>query len=161
MFVLSVRLAKKKRLVVFVLALCVCVAGFFGVKALFSARETSAQQQIKETKTAGKTGEQRKSFLQSFGWEVSDEPDEILEITIPESFDAVYEEYNNIQKTQQMDLSKYKGKRCKKYTYAVFNYPDYPEGVFATILVYNGKIIGGDVSCLIEDGFTHGFALPA
>ncbi len=56
-------------------------------------------------------------------------------------------------------MTKYAGKRCKRYSYSVLNYPEEPEDVRANILVYNGKIIGGDVCSLKLDGFMHGFAM--
>ena len=119
------------------------------------------QSTVKSEKIAGETEQQRQAFIRSFGWEIEEEPLTVMEVKIPDEFDAVYEEYNTLQKTQGMDLSKLKGKRCKKYQYAVLNYPDRPEYVTCTLLVRDGKIVGGDISCAGEDGFTHGFSLPA
>ena len=59
---------------------------------------------------------------------------------------------------QGCDLSKYAGKRCKRYTYVIENYPGQAEGVRANILVYKNKVIGGDVCSVELDGFMHGFA---
>ena len=83
----------------------------------------------------------------------------VMEVKIPEEFDSIYEEYNNLQKTQGMDLTKYQGKRCKKYQYSVLNYPDQPEHVICTLLVYDGRIFGGDISTSGEESFTHGFSM--
>lgn len=74
-------------------------------------------------------------------------PEEVVEITIPEDFNAVYERYNNLLKEGGYDLTPYKGKKCKRYTYLI---P--PENARANILVYNGKIIGGDISSITIDG---------
>ena len=58
--------------------------------------------------------EQRIDFLKQFGWEVEQEPVSIEEIVIPQQFNQVYERYNELQKTQGMDLTKYAGKTVKK-----------------------------------------------
>ena len=103
-----------------------------------------------------KTEEDRKKFLGQFGWEVGGEPTESAEVTIPKEFDKVFGGYNEIQKRQGLDLSKYKGKKVMRYTYEVTNYG--VEGkVYANILVYRNKVIGGDVCSADVTGFIHGF----
>ena len=72
----------------------------------------------------------------------------------------MYENYNQVQKAQGCDLSKYGGKKCKRYTYVVKNYPDHPENVRANLLVYKNKLIGGDICSLELDGFLHGLVPP-
>lgn len=161
MFILSLKLNKKKLLLGIGIVLCAVAVVFAAGKLISGVQQTVAETKIKTQKTAGETESQRQSFLTSFGWQTSGEPAKIAEIRIPEEFDTVYEEYNNLQKTQGMDLSKYKGKRCKKYEYAILNYPDQPEHVSCTLLVVDGKIVGGDVCCTEGEGFTHGFALPS
>ncbi len=105
----------------------------------------------------GETNSQRVTFLAQYGWEVEEEPVEIRDVTIPEEFDQVYEEYNEVQKAQGMDLTPFAGKTCQQWIYQVNNYPE--EGtVRATILVYEGQIIGGDISSTELDGFLCGFA---
>ena len=103
------------------------------------------------------TEEQRAQFLAQYGWEIAAEPSEICEVIIPAEFNEVYQTYNAIQKQQEMDLSRYKGKRVKRWTYQVTNYPDHPENVFANLLISNGKVIGGDISSSELGGFMHGF----
>ena len=105
----------------------------------------------------GETNSQRVTFLAQYGWEVEEEPVEIRDVTIPEEFDQVYQQYNGVQKSQGMDLTPYAGKNCRQWIYQVNNYPE--EGtVRATILVYEGQIIGGDISSTELDGFLCGFA---
>lgn len=79
--------------------------------------------------------------------DVSEKPYEVVEVTIPENFNAVYEKYNAMQKEGGYDLSTYKGKKCKRYTYLIPS-----RNARANILVYNGKIIGGDISGITLDG---------
>lgn len=102
----------------------------------------------------------RAEFLRSFGWEVSDTPEETCEVTVPPRFDAVYEGYNDIQKKQGLDLSRYRGKKVMRYTYRVMNYPGYEGEVLASILLYKNRVVGGDICSAEASGFLHGFAGP-
>ena len=104
-----------------------------------------------------KTGEDRRALLAQFGWETGEEAVEVAEITLPSEFDAVMTEYNELQRRQGLDLDKYRRKTVTRYTYEVTNYPDYPGKVYASILVYRGKVIGGDVCTAELNGFMHGF----
>lgn len=105
---------------------------------------------------------ERMSFISQFGWEVSEEPTEVREVIIPETFDDVYTKYNEIQLSQGFDLSSYKGMRVKRWTYAVKNYAGYEDKdcIRINILVYDGNVIGGDVCSVELNGFMHGFSKP-
>jgi len=48
------------------------------------------------------------------------------------------------------------GKRVKVWTYRVTNYPAAGK-VEATLIISDGKVIGGDISSTKIDGFSHGF----
>ena len=110
-----------------------------------------------EVSRAGETADQRIAFLAQYGWEVDPEPLEIREVAIPEEFDEVYARYNALQKEQGMDLLPYAGKTCKQWIYKVLNYPRSNEEVRAVMLVYEGQVIGGDISSVALDGFMTGF----
>lgn len=101
--------------------------------------------------------EDRLEFIAQFGLEVEEEPCEIEEIVIPQEFDAVYQKYNEIQKAQGLDLSRYAGKKVKRFCYRVLNYPGCEDEVRLNLLVAENKVVGGDVSSLALDGFMHGF----
>lgn len=101
--------------------------------------------------------EDRVEFLSQFGWEVEDDPLETVEVVIPTEFDTVFAGYNEIQKTQGLDLSKYKKKTVTRYTYEVTNYPGYAGTVHANVIVYRNRVIGGDICTADMDGFIHGF----
>lgn len=107
--------------------------------------------------------EQRLAFISQFGWDVEKDPVEVAEIIIPTEFDEVFSEYNEIQKAQKLDMSLYAGKRVKRWTYAVKNYPGYEtrkDVIQLSLLVYDGTVVGGDVSSLELNGFMHGFDYP-
>ena len=54
---------------------------------------------------------------------------------IPDEFDETYEEYNDLQKTQGLDLEKYKGRNATLYVYSVRNDPSGEEGVTANLVL--------------------------
>lgn len=99
----------------------------------------------------------RIGFLQQFGWTVDPEPVEVAEVTIPAQFDEVYERYNQIQQEQGLDLTNYAGKTCKRWVYEVQNYPRQDQRVLATLLIYDGRVIGGDIGSANLDGFMTSF----
>ena len=105
-----------------------------------------------------KTNEDRIAFLSQFGWRVEQTPVEEVEVTVPEKFDKVFNGYNEIQKRQGLDLSKYKGKTVTRYTYEVTNYENENGKVYANVIVYRNKVIGGDVCSAKVGGFIHGFS---
>ena len=104
-----------------------------------------------------KTNDDRINFLKQFGWDVNPEPAEAVEIYIPKEFDAVYTKYNEVQKAQSLNLEKYKNKAVRRYTYEVAGYSGYSGKVYANILVYKEKVIGGDICSAEINGFIHGF----
>ena len=104
-----------------------------------------------------KNNEDRIAFLKQFGWEVSPEEIESEQVTIPSEFDKIFAGYNEIQKQQGLDLSKYKGKTMMRYTYDITNYEGYEGRVQANILVYRGKVVGGDICSADAGGFVQGF----
>ena len=103
-----------------------------------------------------KTNEDRIEFLRQFGWEVKPDAVESVEVTIPESFDKIFSAYNELQKRQGLDLSKYKKKNVQRYTYEITNYDGYDGTVYANIIVYRNKVIAGDVCSADVKGFMHG-----
>ncbi len=157
MFVVSMKMSKMKAVAGVAGILLLCLVVFFAVKTGSGLR---ASAKPKGSETAAVTSEQRLAYLRGFGWEIEEEPLEIIEIAIPQQFDDVYQSYNDIQLKQNFDLSRYKGKRVKRYTYRVTNYPDTADEIHADLLIYDGRIIGGDICSTALDGFMHGFTKP-
>ena len=133
-------------------AIIVSVIIYFNFKGETWVMVAGAQYSIQ----AGEN-EQRIDFLKQFGWEVEQEPVSIEEIVIPQQFNQVYERYNELQKTQGMDLTIYAGKTVKKVVYQITNYQRQDTIVHATLLIYHDKVIGGDISSAELDGFMYGF----
>ena len=59
-----------------------------------------------------------------------------------------------------MDLSKYKKKTVTRYTFVVTDYEGYEGTVYANVLVYRNRVIGGDICSADVNGFIHGFEKP-
>ncbi|MBR1779459.1 MAG: DUF4830 domain-containing protein [Clostridia bacterium] len=162
MFILTVKSKKIKRIT----AVLISILAIFFLLFIFKATGESRGHQeensslIDKNLTHVKSNEDRVKFLSAFGWEVNPEPLEIVDVTIPEVFNDTYENYNTIQKNQGLDLSKYKGKKCTRFTYQILNHKDSPRGTRANILVIKNTIIGGDICSVELDGFMHGFANP-
>ena len=110
---------------------------------------------------AADTNDTRVKFLTDLGWEITASPTESAEVRIPTKSDEVFDRYNELQKSQGYDLSKYAGKKVMRYVYQVENFPGAKEPVYATVLVYKDKIIGGDITDTTPGGKVQGFAPAA
>ena len=101
-----------------------------------------------ETQKNGDTHKKRADYLSNIGCEISDETPESKTVIIPYEFSDVYETYNRLQKSSGYDLSGFKGEKCTVYTYSVKSFGDFSEDDYANanLIVYNGRIIGGDIS---------------
>ena len=104
-----------------------------------------------------KTSADAANFLAQFGWTVDGGNAKCVTVTIPSEFDKVFAAYNEIQRAQGLDLSKYKKKELVRYTFEVTNYKDYEGTVYANVLVYRNKVVGGDICSADVSGFVHGF----
>lgn len=95
----------------------------------------------------GETEEARMLYIEELGLTADDSASTAEKIIIPESFSELYREYNAIQKQAGFDLSDYKGKEVTLYTY-----PFGADGKkMLHLLVFNGRIIGGDIASLEAD----------
>ena len=106
------------------------------------------------------SNEDRVSFLSQYGWQVNQDPLVTEELTIPKEMDESYDEYLELQTAQGFDLTKYAGKRVKRYTYEITNYPSGETGVQANLLIYRDKVVGGEVLSPQMNGFVHGLSMP-
>lgn len=156
MFVYSVN---RRQLKFFGIILCLLA---MGIILAFLTKDSISAANTGEKSLKASTAEERIAFLSQYGWSVDEEPLEVKEIIIPAEFDDVYESYNAIQTEQGFDLTAYCSKRVKKWTYKVTNYPGYEDSdcIRATLLVFDGQVIGGDVCSVELDGFMHGFVSP-
>lgn len=95
---------------------------------------------------AGSSAE-RMDFLRALGYCPNEESEESEDVTIPAVFGDVYTRYNELQSLSGGDLTLYKGAHCTRYTYT-----DSETGKRLNLLVYNDRVIGGDVCTAALDG---------
>ena len=107
-----------------------------------------------------KSNQDRIDYLSAYGWQVSPDPVATQELLIPKEMDDSYTEYLALQTSQGFDLQKYAGKRVKRYTYEVLNYPTGEAGVQVNLLICKNTVVGGEVLSPQLDGFLHGLAMP-
>ena len=152
MFVYSVRASTLK----FFAFILVTVALLVGIVVWGGADSVFAMSDATEINYSGiKTNEDRLAFIKGFGIEVNETPTEEKSFSMPDSFDRVIAGYNEVQKSQGLDLSKYANKKVTRYTYEVTNFADAERTVYANIFVYRNRIIACDVSSAEPDGFVY------
>lgn len=90
-------------------------------------------------------------YIAELGWTCAKGADEVKKLTIPQEFDEVYTRYNDLQRQAGFDLTPYRGREVTRYTYRVTDGGQ--DNVFIHILMYDSKIIGGDIMSTGLDGF--------
>jgi hypothetical protein len=166
MLFFSLRFGKKQR--TFLAAICCGAAVFLAGWGLTAFNNRTSQKdeampvsaQAKADIGDISVNEGRLAFLQDLGYQTEPEPEEIIEVLIPGAFDTAYENYNALQKQQGYDLEKYKGKKVKRYRYKILNYPGKNVSAEATLLIYKGEVIGGDITIGGEVTQVRELALP-
>lgn len=151
MFIFATKLTKTKIMAIIIACGVALSALIIGISEITASTQAAADVRYDFDSDQG-----RCDYLKKLGWEVEANPVEFMEIQLPSEFDDVYVEYNEIQKSQGMDLKKYRGKRVMKYTYKITNYPTGEKDVYVNMLVYKGKLIAGDICSARLDGFMHG-----
>ncbi len=107
---------------------------------------------------------ERVEFLNRQGYIVKPDPVRREDVTVPSEFNDTYKSYVEMQQVQGLDLAEHKGDKATLFSYAVLNYPEYSENVFADLLVADNKLIAcqlryddeenGFVKLLITKGLT-------
>ena len=141
-----------KKILLALAAVAVLILALIALLGGGEAEETSAP--------AISNNDARVKFLTDLGWDVTTSPVESSQVRIPEEGTEVFNRYNNLQKSQGYDLSKFAGKRVMRYVYKVNNYPGATEPVYATLLIYKNAVIGGDVTNSAANGPIRGFKMP-
>lgn len=157
MFVYSVRATTIK----FFGVICVALAALITLIAFVPtyvgepSEQTASDGEVYYDKV--KSADDAAAFLKQFGWEVDMTTAQTVEVDMPESFDKVFSGYNELQKRQGLDLTKYTGKAVTRYTFTVTNYKGAEGTVYANVLVYRHRVIGGDLCSADVTGFVSGF----
>lgn len=157
MFIYSMRASTIKLVGVLCVALTVLITLIAFVPTYAVSGATDADADVRYSYDKVKSAEDAANFLTQFGWKVGTTPVESKTVTIPAEFDKIFSAYNEIQKEQGLNLSKYKNKDVTRYTFEVTNYAGYDGTVYANVLVYRNRVIGGDICSADVTGFVHGF----
>lgn len=159
MFVYSMRATTIKLVGVICVALTVLITliAFVPTYAISSDGTEGVDAEVNYRYDKIKDQEDVVEFLAQFGWQVDANPTEVKTVTIPTEFDKVFSAYNELQKEQGLNLTKFKGKEVTRYTFTVTNYEGADSTVFANVLVYRNRVIGGDICSADMTGFVHGF----
>ena len=148
MFVYSIRSSTVKLVGVLLVAILAVVGIIFA-----DGGATVAASASTEVNYGGiKTEEDRIAFIEGFGIKVDKDSKTEESFRMPDSFDRVILGYNELQKRQGLDLSKYAKKRVTRYSYRVLNYDSEGE-VYANLFVYRGRIVACDISSADPEGF--------
>ena len=153
MFVMTAKVDKKK---IAIILTCIIAAVALLIMLIGGGKDQSAATGV----ISVANNDDRVNFLSGFGWEVTNSPIETGQVRIPEQTSEVFERYNALQKSQGYDLSKFAGKKVMRYVYEITNFPGAKEPVYATVLVYKDRIIGGDITDTTPGGKIQGF-VPA
>ena len=153
----SFNLRKSGKLILVLAIAVILILGLvlIPVRAVFTWKGTGEKLPF----TKADTEEKRQELIASLGWEVK-EVYSSQKVLIPKEFDETYFKYNELNKKQGLNLKRHRGKMAEKYTYIIENYPGGTEDVRLTLLLRNGKVIGGDICSLGREGFMHTLFYP-
>lgn len=160
MLIVTAKVPRRKLVLCALAAATLCCCAFL-VKA-GSLRTARGVETAAAVRTKGiKTNEDRIAFLGGYGWQVNEQPLATQELVVPKTFDESYADYLALQEGQGFDLKKYAGKRLKRYTYEITNYPTGETGVQVNLLLYKNTVVGGEVLSARMDGFLHDLTRPS
>ena len=157
MMIMTAKVDKKK----LALAAAGIVVLIVGLVLLFGGGKNDASTAPTVSTAVSVVGnDDRVHFLNGFGWDVTTSPTESSQVRIPEKASEVFDRYNELQKSQGYDLTRYAGQTVMRYVYKVNNYPGATEPVYATLLISKNQVIGGDVTDTAAKGAIRGFQMP-
>ena len=158
MVIMTAKVSKRKLLLI---GLLIILAVVLLITCLKKSSGSDTPPDTAEEITEVATNEARVAFLEQFGWEVQQEPVQTQQVRVPEDPSEVFLRYNDLQQSQGYDLLSYSGNTLTRYVYQITNYPGSDGVYFATLLIYNDSVVGGDVASSRQNGVMHGFSMPA
>ena len=156
MIIVTAHIPKKKLLAGGITALCCCAAVVIALIFTLGGRAVTASAEVKHIRS----NDDRLAYLSGLGWQVSLQPLATEELLIPQQFDDSYAGYLKLQEDQGFDLARYCGKRIKRYTYQLTNYPTQDEPMQIALLLYKNRVIGGQIQSA-SGSLLHGLTFPA
>lgn len=122
-----ITLTKKRLFLLF----CAFIAVFLTVTQFLS---------VKAERIELLTNAQRVEYIESLRVAILSDNYKMKTVTIPQEFGKVYSNYNQLQLSANFDLRDYRGKEVTVYTY------DCQDDKVVNLMVYKGRLIGGDIS---------------
>lgn len=92
------------------------------------------------------TNEKRVQYINTLGIKLANDDFTQKQVIIPQTFNNVYEKYNNLQLKAGFNLKNYRGKQVTIFTYNI------DSQTVVNLMIYKNKLIGGDISSLKIDG---------
>ena len=148
MFVYTVRASSVKFFSFIILTLLLVVSVLF-----FSGGGEALAASDKVTFSGIKSARDRVEFIRSFGLDIDEVPMSEEDFRVPETFDTVMQKYNELQRRQGLDLTRYKGKNVTRYSYNLKNLEGYEGASVVNITVRRGTVVACDISSLEPGGF--------
>lgn len=145
MFVCTITPARRRT------ALLVLLAGLLLCLAVLGAGWLHGRQQIHLPDEAS-----RLAYIRSLGYTPAG-PAQVQEtVTIPQWFDPTYAAYNTQLRRAGFDLSSWRGYEVTRYTYLLQDGSDQGEPLQLHLLLWEDRLIGGDVCSPLAGGFLTG-----
>lgn len=158
MFIFTAKV-RRGRLALGVLAL-ILACGLFTAVAGFHSMWSVPTAGVQNSPKSLKSEADRIAYLEGLGWKVEAEPVLVEELQVPETFDSTYDDYLALQSGQGFDLTQAAGKKVTRYSYAITNYPTGDQGLLVSLILYKGKVVGGEVAVADSGEILHGLAYP-
>ncbi len=150
MFVYSFRASTVKLFAVMVLAVAALVSLAIFVPSYGDTQAAGAGVVYDGIRTES----DRISLLTNLGLHVKgNAPIEEVSFRLPEELDRALAGYNELQREQGFDLSRYKKKTLTRYTYELTDYEGYEGTVYANLLLFHDRVVAGDICSADPTGF--------
>lgn len=143
MFIFNIKLARSKKLLrsAAAVAAVLIAAGVIAWVSSRSRADTATCDEAGAYSLRVTNDAEAKAFLRQFGLKAVRKTGE-ERVVIPKRFNAVYEQYNALQKRVGLDLTPYRGKAVLKQTYLL----QAAKARYAVILLSGGRVAGGHLT---------------
>ena len=98
----------------------------------------------------------RIAYLRALGWTVDPASENVRSQTLPETFDATWQRYNETMRAQGFDLAPYAGQTVTVATYALTDRAAPPGTAIVQLWIHSGVVIGGEIHTTALDGEMRG-----
>ena len=131
---------RKKRFVIILVSGLLVTACLFIVCTVFRVPSKAFCEGVGEYSLLAGTQSEREAFFLPFGYKATSIGQSGIRVP---SCGTVYEQYNEIQKSQGLDLEPYSGEDAVMYTFSL------EDGLYGFLTVYKDRVIGAHISdCL-------------